>query len=76
LSSKLSGKAPYEARHSPCLLREFDTCPTCAGNAAVLEAGNGCIASEIMQASEKSITLFMIIISFIELLTDRILPPN
>ena len=33
-------------------------------HAAVAEAGNGCIASEIMQASEKSITLFMMIVSF------------
>ena len=49
---------------------------------AVPYAGNGCIASEIMQASEKSITLFMIIISFFQFsfvgmfILQRILPSH
>jgi hypothetical protein len=64
LSSKLSGKAPYEERNSPCVLTEFDVWLACAGNAAVSEAGRGCIASEMMQISEKNFTLFMITISF------------
>jgi hypothetical protein len=36
----------------------------CAGSSAVAKAGKGCIASEMMQASEKTITLFMAIVSF------------